>query len=264
MKCLSWKLLVLAAVVVSGVAVAQGEVSPALDEIVVTATRYESARGDVARSISVVDSALWQSAAQQFGFDEALAGVPGLYIQGRDNFSQDLRLSLRGFGARSSFGIRGIRIFVDGIPESLPDGQAQVDSIDIGSAQRVEVLRGPASALYGNAAGGVISVISELGATQPYAELRAVGGDYDFQRIQLKSAGQVASADYLVNLATQRVDGYRDHSRAESDSINAKLGIDLSAVDRLIVSGKHCGPAIGRGSRWHQRAAGGRRSVIRT
>ncbi len=149
-----------------------------LDEIVVTATRLESAVRDVARSISVADSFRIQSATQQLALDEALAGIPGLYMQNRYNFSQDLRISLRGFGARSSFGIRGIRIFVDGIPETLPDGQSQVDSIDLGSAERIEVLRGPASALYGNASGGVIAVQSELGNTQLFAEARLATGDF--------------------------------------------------------------------------------------
>ena len=112
----------------------------------------------------MVDKERIQLGTQQLGLDEALAVVPGLYMQNRFNFAQDLRISLRGFGARSSFGIRGIKVLVDGIPETLPDGQAGVDSIDIGSAQSIEVLRGPASSLYGNASGGVISISSELGS----------------------------------------------------------------------------------------------------
>ena len=131
-----------------------------LDEIVVSATRRESSVRNVARSISVVDKERIQNGTQQLGLDEALAAVPGLYIQNRYNFSGDLRVAMRGFGARSSFGIRGIRVYVDGIPETLPDGQSGVDSIDLGSAQRIEVLRGPSSSLYGNASGGVISVTS--------------------------------------------------------------------------------------------------------
>ena len=130
---------------------AQQTEADALDEIVVSATRTESSLRDVARSVSVINKERIQNATQQLGLDEALAGVPGLYIQNRYNFSGDLRVSLRGFGARSSFGIRGIRILVDGIPETLPDGQGGVDSIDMGSAQSIEVLRGPASSLYGNA-----------------------------------------------------------------------------------------------------------------
>ncbi len=121
-----------------------------VEQIVVTATRVESAVRDVARSVSVVHKDRIQDATQQLGLDEVLNGIPGLYMQNRYNFSQDLRVAIRGFGLRSSFGIRGIKIFVDDIPETLPDGQAQVDSIDLGSAERIEVLRGPASSLYGS------------------------------------------------------------------------------------------------------------------
>lgn len=210
-----------------------------LDEIVVTATRMESSVRHAARSISVVDKDRIQNATQQLGLDEALAGIPGLYLQNRDNFAQDLRISLRGFGARSSFGIRGIRIFVDGIPETLPDGQAQVDSIDIGSAERIEVLRGPAASLYGNASGGVIAITSELGNTPPFAEARLTLGDFGFEKYQLKTGGELDAVDYLLNISRFDINGYRDHSRAEGDLINGKLGIDLSPRDRLMISLNH-------------------------
>ncbi len=108
---------------------AQETKTDALEQIVVTATRIESALRDVARSISVVHKDRIQNATQQLGLDEVLNGIPGLYMQNRYNFAQDLRVAIRGFGLRSSFGIRGIKIFVDDIPETLPDGQAQVDSI---------------------------------------------------------------------------------------------------------------------------------------
>lgn len=168
-----------------------------LDEIVVTATRLESSVSDVARSISVADTGRIQNATQQLALDEALAGVPGLYMQNRYNFAQDLRISLRGFGARSSFGIRGIRIFVDGIPETLPDGQAQLDSIDIGSAERIEVLRGPASSLYGNASGGVIAVQSELGNTLPFVEGKVAAGDFGFRQYQFKTGGEFRNSIFF-------------------------------------------------------------------
>ena len=210
-----------------------------LDEIVVTATRLESSVSDVARSISVADTGRIQNATQQLALDEALAGVPGLYMQNRYNFAQDLRISLRGFGARSSFGIRGIRIFVDGIPETLPDGQAQLDSIDIGSAERIEVLRGPASSLYGNASGGVIAVQSELGNTLPFVEGKVAAGDFGFRQYQFKTGGEFSKLDFLLNLSRKEIDGYRDHSRAEGDLVNSKFGFDISEKDRLVVSLNH-------------------------
>ena len=214
---------------------AQEAPSDTLDEIVVTATRMESSIRDVARSVSVVNKARIQNATQQLGLDEALAGVPGLYIQNRYNFSGDLRVAMRGFGARSSFGIRGIRVFVDGIPETLPDGQSGVDSIDLGSAQTIEVLRGPASSLYGNASGGVIAITSELGGTEPYVEGKVAAGEFGFQQYGLKAAGQINSADYLLNVSRTELDGYRDHSKFRGTQLNGRLGIPFNENDRLLV-----------------------------
>jgi iron complex outermembrane receptor protein len=207
-----------------------------LDEIVVTATRIESSVRNVARSISMVGKDRIQTGTQQLGLDESLVSVPGLYMQNRFNFAQDLRISLRGFGARSSFGIRGIKVIVDGIPETLPDGQAGVDSIDLGSAQSIEVLRGPASSLFGNAAGGVISITSELGADEPYVEGRVAGGDYGYSQLQLKSAGQLGAADYLFNVSRTDIDGYRDHSEARGSLLNTKFGVPLGDNDKLTFS----------------------------
>ena len=207
-----------------------------LDEIVVTATRIESTVRDAGRSISVVGKDRIQLATQQLGLDEALAGIPGLYMQNRYNFAQDLRISLRGFGARSSFGIRGIKVIVDGVPETLPDGQAGVDSIDLGSAQSIEVLRGPASSLYGNASGGVISVLSELGSEHPYIQGRIAGGDFNYRQVQLKSAGNFGVNDYLFNVSHNELGGYRDHSHAKGSVINTKLRIPMSDTGKLLIS----------------------------
>lgn len=210
-----------------------------LDEIVVRATRVETTVRDLARSVSVVDKERIQNGTQQLALDEALAGVPGLYMQNRYNFAQDLRVALRGFGARSSFGIRGIKVIVDGIPETLPDGQAGVDSIDLGSAQRIEVLRGPSSSLYGNASGGVIAIESETGTETPFVEGLVAGGDYGYEKYQLKAGGQSGRVDYLLNLSTQEIDGYREHARAEGTLLNSKIGVRLNDSDSLTIALNH-------------------------
>lgn len=210
-----------------------------LDEIVVTATRMESRIREVPRSVSVVGQDRIQNGTQQLGLDEALAVVPGLYMQNRYNFSQDLRISLRGFGARSSFGIRGIRIYVDGIPETLPDGQGQVDSIDLGSTSSIEVLRGPASSLYGNASGGVIAIETELADTAPFIEAGAAAGELGFEKYHVKTGGSFDSVDYLFNASTQTLDGYRDQSRFRGRLINGRVGIALNDTDRLTIAINH-------------------------
>lgn len=207
-----------------------------LDEIVVTADRIGKPLRDIARSVSVVDQTRIQEGTQQLALDEALTLVPGLYMQNRYNFAQDLRLSLRGFGARSAFGIRGVKVIVDGIPETLPDGQAGVDSIDLGSTRRIEVLRGPSSSLYGNASGGVISIETERGPATPFVEGRLSAGDYGFRKYQLKAGGQSGDLDYMVSLSTQEIDGYRDHSFAEGTVFNSRFGWQISDTDRLSVT----------------------------
>ncbi len=207
-----------------------------LDEILVTATRRATTLRDISRSVSIVTKDEIQDGRQLLGLDEALVRVPGLYMQNRYNFAQDLKVSLRGFGARASFGVRGVRIFVDDIPESLPDGQAQVDSIDLGSADRIEVLRGPSSSLYGNAAGGVIAVYSELGSDDPYAEATATGGNYSYQRQQLKAAGSGQTVRYMINASRTELDGYRDHSNTIGTTINARLAFQPSDVDELLLA----------------------------
>ena len=207
-----------------------------LQEIIVTATRLDGSILDVARSVSIIDKDQIQLATQQLGLDEALLSVPGLYMQNRYNFSQDLRISLRGFGARSSFGIRGVKVIVDGIPETLPDGQSGVDSIDLGSAQTIEVLRGPASSIYGNSAGGVIAVNTQLDTENPFVEGRLARGNFGYQQLQFKSGGSFGQVDYLFNVSDSDIGGYRDHSYAKGNLINSKLRYSFNETDKLLVS----------------------------
>jgi iron complex outermembrane receptor protein len=214
-------------------AVARAQV---LDEIVVTANRMETAARATSRSVSVVDAARLAEATQKLGLDEALAQVPGLYIQNRYNFAQDLRISLRGFGSRSSFGIRGIRLYVDGIPGTLPDGQGQVDSIDLGSIGRVEVLRGPASAQYGNAAGGVIAVTTALPDTGRSLEFGVAGGEPGLGRARFAAAGAGERLRYRLNLTAESVDGYRTHSGYRNRRLNGKFAFALGESDSLDVT----------------------------
>ena len=123
----------------------------------------------------------------QVNVSESLVSVPGLQLQNRQNYAQDLQLSIRGFGARSTFGVRGIQIYVDGIPATMPDGQGQTNNIDIASLERMEVLRGPYSALYGNASGGVINAYTEHGEGKPRLETTFALGSNGQKRLGLKA-----------------------------------------------------------------------------
>jgi iron complex outermembrane receptor protein len=195
----------------------------AFDTIVVTATRMRENVKSIAGAISVVDGEYVQRAQQQLALDESLVTVPGVFFQNRYNFAQDLRISIRGFGSRSSFGVRGIKIFVDDIPETLADGQTQVDSIDLGSVRQIEVLRGSSSALYGNAAGGVINIQSEHGGADPFIEGRVSFGDYGYTKNQIKAAGASGRFDYMINVSDLEIDGYRDHSEAKNTQLSSNL-----------------------------------------
>jgi iron complex outermembrane receptor protein len=199
----------------------------ALEELSVTATRVEKSLEAVPAAVGVVQQEEIQYAEPQLGLDESLSKIPGIFMQNRYNFAQDLRVSIRGFGARSAFGIRGIKVVVDGIPETLPDGQANVDSIDIGSIGNMQVVRGPVSALYGNASGGALLIETEQPPETPFISLRPTFGSDGFRKHQLKFGGKHDRFDYLVNLSDLSYDGYREHSATELSSLNSKFGFDL-------------------------------------
>jgi iron complex outermembrane receptor protein len=143
--------LLLAALVASGAEASNQDV---LEEVVVTATRIPTELTSLPFAVGSVGEDQVQRARQQLGLDESLVAIPGLFFQNRYNFAQDLRIAIRGFGARANFGIRGIRIFADDIPLTLPDGQGSVDAIDLGSVQQIDVIRGPFSAVYGSSISG--------------------------------------------------------------------------------------------------------------
>lgn len=200
-----------------------GTEDPELEEVIVTATRLPTEANRLPFAVARVEREEIQVARQQLGLDEALAGVPGVFFQNRYNFAQDLRIAIRGFGARADFGIRGIRLVADGIPLTLPDGQGSVDSIDLGSAESIEVLRGPFSAVYGAASGGVILIRSEEGPAEPFASARLNSGSYEFGEAQLKTGGQAGDFNYLANVSAMRLDGYREHSETERYLLNARM-----------------------------------------
>lgn len=166
---------------------------------------------------------------QRVRLDEALNRVPGVFLQNRDNFAQGQRIAIRGFGARAPFGVRGITVMVDGIPYTLPDGQAQLDAIDLDSAERIEVIRGPSSVLYGNAAGGVIEVTTADGRDNPGTRLRVGAGSDGYQKVALQNGGVQGDWSHHISLTALNVDGYREQSSTEKYLLNAKLRRELGS-----------------------------------
>ena len=154
-----------------------------------TATRIDALPFDVPASIDRIDGDEIRNGRLQVNISESLGGVPGLLARDRQNYAQDVQISVRGFGARSTFGIRGVRLYVDGIPATGPDGQGQISNVDLGSADRIEVLRGPFSALYGNSAGGVIQVFTEEGSGPATLGFSLAGGSDNALRIGTRVSG---------------------------------------------------------------------------
>lgn len=194
---------------------------------------------DTPAAVSVVDGEEMRLATPRINLSESLTGVPGLQVQNRQNYAQDLQLSIRGFGSRSTYGIRGIRLYVDGIPATMPDGQGQTSNIDLSSVQNVEVLRGPFSALYGNASGGVMNVTTQTGQQPPTIEASSYYGSFGSWRYGLKATGatgdgtQPGDVDYTVATTRFTTHGYRDHSGAQKNLANAKLGVRIDDASKL-------------------------------
>ena len=227
----------LLAVARAGTVAAQQPAPVMLDPLVVSATRSEERAFDLPVAIDTVTGEQIQRGQLQINLSESLVRVPGISVQSRWNFAQDLQLSIRGFGARANFGVRGVRLYQDYIPATMPDGQGQTGSFSLASAQRIEVLRGPFSSLYGNAAGGVISVFTEDGPTPPQASAQVIGGSYGTWNAIAKLEGRDGATDYVVAGNHFATDGYRDHSVASRDLLNVKLKVAAAPDTTITVIG---------------------------
>ena len=208
--------------------VAFADTPTAVAPVVVTATRVEQSSFDVPGAIDVIGSKQISDGQPGVNLSETLWRAPGTVVLNRQNYAQDLQVSMRGFGARSAFGTRSIRIMQDGIPLTMPDGQGQTGSFDLANAQRIEVLRGPFSAAYGNQSGGVIQLFTADGPKEPTVEARAFGGAYGTWDTGLKAGGQSGNVNYTADANHFHTDGYRDHSSATRDSSNAKVKFSLA------------------------------------
>jgi iron complex outermembrane receptor protein len=223
MTATRWPAFILLAAAASA-AHAQTDPAPTpLDPVVVTATKRAERAFDVPASVDVVDGATIRDGQPAINISEPLVRVPGVFAANRNNYAQDVQISSRGFGARATFGVRGVRLYQDFIPVTMPDGQGQTGSFSLLSAKSIEVLRGPFSTLYGNASGGVISVFTEDPPVAPVFNASVSGGSYTTYNAGLKALGPAGPVGYVVAANHFDTDGYREHSAATRDIVNAKL-----------------------------------------
>lgn len=201
----------------------------------VEATRTDTGYLQTPASVFRIEAPQVDSSSQ-VNLTEVVKGIPSLQIRNRENYAQDLQLSMRGFGARSTFGVRGIRLYVDGIPATMPDGQGQTSNIDLSSLDHVEVLTGPFSSLYGNSSGGTILTSTKEGQGKDSIELSYSGGSHDKSRAGLVLQGGAKGANepsYIISSSYFDTDGYREHSGAEKVLNNAKLSWKLDDGSKI-------------------------------
>lgn len=201
--------------------------------VVVTATRSLENSFDLPVAIDVVNKSQIQDSQLQMTLSESLIRIPGITAQNRGQMAQDPQISSRGFGARSSFGVRGVRVYVDGIPLTYPDGSGQPGSVDLGVMRSVEVMRGPFSSLYGNSSGGVIQMLTEDVPASPEISVGTLFGKYDTRRQNARAAGTVEGMEYLINYADYDSDGYRDFSHNTKKQATAKFKFNLNEDTKL-------------------------------
>ncbi|MDO9366036.1 MAG: TonB-dependent receptor [Methylotenera sp.] len=201
--------------------------------IVVTATRVEQNSFDLPVAIDVVEKEDIQNGQLQMLLSESLIRVPGITAQNRNNQAQDPQISSRGFGSRSAFGVRGIRVYVDGIPLTMPDGQGQPGIVDLSAIKSIEVMRGPFSALYGNSSGGVIQMLSEDAPKTLEVGGTVMFGSDDTKRQVMNAAGTAENIEYLLNVSNFETDSYRDHGTGQKEAATAKFKINISDATKL-------------------------------
>jgi len=205
-----------------------------LPPITVSAARSTLPLSKIPRAVQVVDKAQISGAKPTWGLDEALSNVPGVFVANRYNFSLDQRISIRGFGSRAAFAVRGIKVFLDGIPQTLPDGQGQLTNLDLAAVDRIEVLRGSSSALFGNASGGVVSIWTDPASPGRLDEaVRVVAGragrnsDRAWSKWQTTTRFRAGTGNGFVNVSRLGYEGERDHSGADLRSLNTRFQIPV-------------------------------------
>jgi iron complex outermembrane receptor protein len=199
----------------------------------VQSDRLTQRQFDAPTSIYTIDAETIRSNGPQVNLSDVLARAPGVVAFNRNNYAQDVQISIRGFGARSAFGLRGFRLITDGIPATTPDGQGQASTVSLTSAEKIEVLTGPLAQLYGNSAGGVIQVFTREAELTPTAQAQVFKGSYGLERTDWQFSQRMDNVGFVADYSTFNIQGYRDNSQAKREQLNSVTTVDLSADTRL-------------------------------
>ena len=210
--------------VLLGASVASAQI---LEEVKVQGGRIEQQQFDTPASVQVIDEATLRSSGPQVNLSETLGRVPGVVSLNRNNYAQDVQISIRGFGARAPFGLRGIRLITDGIPATIPDGQGQASTVSLTSASRIEVLTGPLAQLYGNSSGGVIQTFTREAGATPEASTQIFAGSYGLTRTSFQASGRSGSVGIVADYSNFGIEGYRVNSAAQRKQLNTVMTWDV-------------------------------------
>ena len=206
-----------------------------LDTISLKVARINVEKGRIPLSVSTLDFRKQQDQLQQLSFSEYLSGIPGLFALNTNNFAQDIRVSIRGFGARSAFGIRGVKLLVDGIPETTPDGQGQVDNLNLAAIESIEVIRGSSATLYGNASGGIISISTQNDFEDNFLKAGSTLGSYHMQNFLLTAGLKLKNTNFIFQGNKLNTNGFREQSKFETNNLSLTFVHDFSESSRLNV-----------------------------
>jgi iron complex outermembrane receptor protein len=206
-----------------------------LEEVVISASRAEMRSFDAPAAVQRIDRQAIEGGGSQINLSESLVRAPGLTILERQNYAQDLQISIRGFGARSAFGVRGIRLLIDGIPATTPDGQGQSSSVSLTSTDHIEVLRGPLAQLYGNSSGGVIQAFTKDASKEPTVGYQYYLGSYGMHRADYQFSDTIDGYGLVADYGTFSTSGYRANSGAERNQFNGKLSFEPNEQTKVNV-----------------------------
>lgn len=201
----------------------QAKDSIQLEEVIISVTKIKDSLVNTPFSVSIKNFSTFQKSAEQFNISEYIEDVPGIFISNDNNYAQDSRISIRGFGSRANFGIRGIKLIVDGVPETTPDGQSQIDNLNLEIIEKVEVIRGVGSSLYGNSSAGIIKIKTLQELQNSFARIGFSLGSNQQNKSQFFLGQKYKKTSYTFLYSQTKSNGYRNNSGFKNNNLNINL-----------------------------------------